>query len=472
MSDLRQDCVCQNVGLADAIKATLEIGVRRQAGLLVLAPVGRIDNLTSAEFQTRLLGTLTSGAADVVVDFSGVEYISSCGLHALMTASRQKSKERRLAVARLNAVVHEIFTISRFTHLVPIFATVEEASAAWDAPSPPQPAEPGTGSKPDPDAPLRVRFWGTRGSLPAPLCEHLVRGKIRDALLAARSHTLHTPEAIDAFIDKALPFSVRGTYGGNTSCVEIIAGSDEYVLCDLGTGVREFGNRVLREHGRERKQCFNIFLSHPHWDHIMGFPFFAPAYIPGNRIRIFGGHQELEEALGTQHSAPWFPVDFRSLAATIEFVALEPGQVCEVAGLSVTAMEQFHSGDSYAYRFSKGAKSVVYSTDCEHKYDCPDESYPFVEFYRNADLLIFDAMYSLGDTVSVKEHWGHSSNVVAVELAQAAQVKRLALFHHDPVLDDRMLEVVLADTARFEAISRRGAKAEVISAYDGLELTI
>jgi ribonuclease BN (tRNA processing enzyme) len=81
-------------------------------------------------------------------------------------------------------------------------------------------------------------------------------------------------------------------------------------------------------------------------------------------------------------------------------------------------------------------------------------------------------MYSLGDTVSVKEHWGHSSNVVAVELAQAAQVKRLALFHHDPVLDDRMLEVVLADTVRFEAISRRGAKAEVISAYDGLELTI
>jgi len=389
-----------------------------------------------------------------------------------MTATRQKSQERRLGVARLNAIVHEIFTISRFTHLVPIFATVEEARAAWDRPSPPKPAERRDDLKPDPSAPLRVRFWGTRGSLPAPLQESAIRGKIRDALLAARGQTLDTSEAIDTFIDDALPFSVRGTYGGNTSCVEIIAGSDEYVLCDLGTGIREFGNRVLREHGRGRKYCFNIFLPHPHWDHIMGFPFFAPAYIPGNRIRIFGGHQALEEALGTQHSAPWFPVDFRSLAATIEFVALEPGQVCEVAGLSVTAMEQFHSGDSYAYRFSKGAKSVVYSTDCEHKYDCLDESYPFVEFYRNADLLIFDAMYSLGDTLSVKEHWGHSSNVVAVELAQAAQVKRLALFHHDPILDDRMLEVVLADTVRFEAISRRRAKVEVLSAFDGLELTV
>jgi phosphoribosyl 1,2-cyclic phosphodiesterase len=317
-----------------------------------------------------------------------------------------------------------------------------------------------------------VRFWGTRGSLPAPLQGSAIRSKIRDALLVARGRTLDTPDAIDAFIDDALPFPVSGTYGGNTSCVEIIAGSDEYVLCDLGSGVREFGNRILREHDRGRKHCFNIFLSHPHWDHIMGFPFFAPAYIPGNRIRIYGCHQFLEEALGTQHSAPWFPIDFRSLAATIEFVTLEPGQVCEVAGLSVTAMEQSHSGDSYAYRFCKGAKSVVYSTDGEHKYDCLDESYPLVQFYRNADLLIFDAMYSLGDTVSVKQHWGHSSNVVAVELSQAAQVKRLALFHHDPVLDDRMLEVVLADTVRFEAISRRGAKVEVLSAYDGLDLTV
>jgi anti-anti-sigma factor len=158
MSDLQQDCVCENSGLGNAVKAMLEIGERRQAGLLVLTPVGRIDNLTSAEFRTRLLGAVTSGSADVVVDFSGVEYISSCGLHTLMTASRQKSKERRLAVVCLSAVVHEIFTISRFTHLVSIFVTVEEASAAWNTPSPPPPAEPRTRFKPDPDAALRVRF--------------------------------------------------------------------------------------------------------------------------------------------------------------------------------------------------------------------------------------------------------------------------------------------------------------------------
>src|SRR5438132_10650005 len=450
----------------------VDIGERRRANILVLAPVGRIDNLTSAEFQTRLLAAVTSSSADVVVDFSVVEYISSAGLRALMLASRQKPRERRLAVARLNAVVHEIFTISRFSHLVPVFATVEEASAAWEAPPRPQITAPQAEIKTEPTPPLRVHFWGTRGSLPAPLHERAVRSKIRDALLAARGRELDTPEAIDAFIDHALPFSVRGTFGGNTSCVEFITDGDEYVLCDLGTGVREFGTSLVREHGPGRKHCFNVFLSHAHWDHIMGFPFFAPAYIAGNRIRVYGCHSTLSQVLHTQQSAPFFPVDFRSLAATIEFVTLEPGHTYEVAGLSVTSIKQFHSGDSYGYRFSRGGKSIVYSTDCEHKYSRLDESYPFVGFYRNADLLIFDAMYSLGDTVSVKEDWGHSTNVVAVELAQAAGVRRLVLFHHEPAYDDRMLEEVFADTVRFAAISRRGHEVEVISAYDGLELEL
>ena len=132
-----------------------------------------------------------------------------------------------------------------------------------------------------------MRFWGTRGSLPAPLQESAIRSKIRDALRAARGRTLDTPEAIDALID-ALPFSVRGSYGGNTSCVEIITGGDEYVLCDLGTGIREFGNRVLREHGRERKHRFNIFLSHPHWDHIM-----VPVFRPGLHSREPNPHLRL-----------------------------------------------------------------------------------------------------------------------------------------------------------------------------------
>ena len=194
MNDLRQDCACQNVGLADATRSDLEIGERRQADTPVLAPVGRIDNLTSAEFRTRLLGALSSCSADVVIDFSRVEYISICGLRALMTASRQKSKERRLAVACLNAVVHEIFTISRLSRHVPIFATVEEASAALEMPAAPRPAERRAGLRRDTDAPLRLRFWGTRGSLPR-RCESL-RSVARSGCAArgARPFTRHIAE--------------------------------------------------------------------------------------------------------------------------------------------------------------------------------------------------------------------------------------------------------------------------------------
>ena len=448
----------------------MEIGERRVANNLVLQPVGRLDNLTSADFQARLVAAVTSAAEDIVIDFSSVEYISSAGLRALMVASRLKPKERRLAVACLNSVVTEIFAISRFGYVVPVFDTVEEASAARQDPPRPEAAVPRLEGHPV--RPLRVHFWGTRGSLPAPLRAHTVRAKIRDALFAARGQRLETDAAIDAFIDNSLTFSVRGTFGGNTSCVEIVTGGDEYVVCDLGTGVREFGNHVMAEHNPTAKGCFNVFLSHLHWDHIMGFPFFRPAYIPGNLIRIHSCHAALGEALHKQQSDPCFPVDFRALPATIEFVALEPGRTYEIAGLSVTSIKQFHAGDSYGYRFSRGNKTMVYSTDCEHKYSNLDQSYPFIAFYRNADVLIFDAMYSLADAISVKEDWGHSSNVVAVELAQAARVKRLVLFHHEPAYDDQMIEQVFADTVRFEEISRPGHKVEVISAYDGLELEL
>jgi phosphoribosyl 1,2-cyclic phosphodiesterase len=326
------------------------------------------------------------------------------------------------------------------------------------------------GSRRDQEIP--VPFWGTRGSVSAPLGHSAVRAKIRDALFAARGHDLSTPDAIDRFIDRDLPFSVRGTFGGNTSCIEIVTGNNEHLLCDLGTGLRDFGNHVLDRHGRDRQHCFNVFLSHPHWDHIEGFPFFAPAYIAGNRIRVHGCHKHLREALLGQQAVPYFPVPFEFLRATIEFVELEPGVEYQAAGFRVTAFKQSHSGESYGYRFSRGGKSIVYSTDCEHKVPILDASYRFVEFFRKADLLIFDAMYSLADMVTIKEDWGHSSNIIAVELAQLAEVRRLVLFHHEPACDDARIERVLGETIRYEEIVRNGHKVDIVSAYDGLELTV
>lgn len=319
---------------------------------------------------------------------------------------------------------------------------------------------------------MRVRFWGTRGSIPVALSLAAVRKKLIAALTQAAGRPLDTPEKIAAFVDQELDFAVGCTYGGNSSCVEIDTGGDEYVVCDLGSGARVLGNHVLATRGPRTPSTFHVFMSHLHWDHIMGFPFFLPAYIPGNRIRVHGCHAVMEEAFRRQHGAPSFPVDFAQLGATVEFVALEPGRTYEVAGLRVTAKRQRHGGDSYGYRFERDGRSLVYSTDSEHKLDDAGETQGFVEFFREADLVVFDAQYSLAEAVSIKEDWGHSSNVVGVELCQMARARHLCLFHHEPVLDDEQIAAVLRETRRFEEITRGDHRVLVSAAYDGLEIVL
>lgn len=324
---------------------------------------------------------------------------------------------------------------------------------------------------------MRARFWGTRGSLPVALTAFEVRRKIAHALVAASGRRFASLEAAQQFVD-GLPFSTARTYGGHSSCVEIeLDGPADtrppYVLCDLGSGARPFGNQVLAHHGPGNTNEFHVFMSHLHWDHIMGFPFFTPAYIPGNRIRIYGCHAELEHAFRRQQGPPSFPVGFDQLGADIEFVRLEPDVPLVVAGMTVTPAAQLHAGDSYGYRFEHAGKVVVYSTDSEHKLDDPTETERFIAFFRKADLVIFDAMYSLAEAISVKEDWGHSSNVVGVELCQLAGARHLALFHHEPIFDDARIASVEAEARRFEEITRDGRPALAITAaYDGLEIDV
>jgi phosphoribosyl 1,2-cyclic phosphodiesterase len=298
-----------------------------------------------------------------------------------------------------------------------------------------------------------------------------VRQKVVTALRGASGHTFASDAEIERHVD-GLAFAVAGTYGGNTSCVEIETGGPDYVICDLGSGLRPFGQAALARHGPASPQTYHIFVSHVHWDHIMGLPFFAPAYIPGNRLRIYGSHPGLGSALRRQQDEPSFPVDFSFLRADIEFVRLEPGKPRDVAGMTVTTMLQRHAGDSYGYRFEANGRSVVYTTDSEHKLDDPVETESFVAFFRNADVVIFDAMYSLADAVSIRADWGHSSNIVGVELCQMAGVRHLCLFHHEPAFDDSAIDAVLAETRRLEEITRTGDPLRVSAAFDGMEIAL
>ena len=318
---------------------------------------------------------------------------------------------------------------------------------------------------------MLVRFWGTRGSIPVALTSADIRHKVETALSLAVAKGVDSPEKVRSFIDNDLDFSISQTYGGQSPCVEIETGTAEYLVCDMGSGARAFGSRIMAA-PKSEPIVVNVLMSHVHWDHIMGFPFFTPAYVPGARIRIFGCHDIIEKAFRLQQSAPCFPVDFSRLSADIEFVKLEAGKSVDIAGYQVTPKLQRHTGDSYGYRFERDGKAIVYTTDSEHKLEDPSETESFVEFFRNADLVIFDAMYSLLDAVSVKEDWGHSSNMVGVELAQLANVKHLCMFHHEPAFNDERIQSVLNETIRFEKLTRGERPLIVTAAFDGMEIEV
>ncbi len=316
---------------------------------------------------------------------------------------------------------------------------------------------------------MEISFWGTRGSLPASIGFKDIKSKLKSALQLAVDEGLSKETDMDEFIENHLPFWVRGTYGTNTPCVEISDGKSSLIF-DAGTGIRDLGLNKVNDRSISAPYDFHIFISHPHWDHIQGFPFFIPIYMKGTRINIYGCHDNLERVFNIQQNAPFFPVKFSDLPSEITFNKLSPGQYHEINGFRVLPKEQRHPGSSYGYRIEKDGKIVVYSTDSEHKGE--EDITDFVEFFRDADLLIFDAQYTLAEAFTVKEDWGHSNNVIGVELAQRSGVKHLCLFHMEPTTDDKNIERFLYDTRRLANLLGEGDKLDVSIAYDGMNIKI
>lgn len=320
---------------------------------------------------------------------------------------------------------------------------------------------------------LDVTFWGTRGSIPRPQSGREIRSRIEAILTEAGPDDIASAEAIESFLDGGCRGALPTLYGGNTACVQVAEPDGPSILVDFGTGAREYAAHVMRTQGPVAEQPYHVLMSHFHWDHIMGFPFFMPAYIPGNVIHIYSCHDNVEECFRRQHGAPSFPVPFDVLGADIHFHIIEPDTDLEINGFNVRAHELNHTGRAFGYRIERGGSVAVYASDAEHKPEMISDAYPYVDFIRNADVLIFDAQYSLAEATSVKEDWGHSSNVVGVELGLMGSVKHLLFFHHEPLNNDERLDQIVREARRIEEIMRREkAPLEISGAYDGLVLRI
>jgi len=236
----------------------------------------------------------------------------------------------------------------------------------------------------------------------------------------------------------AAPGVATARVGGNTSCVEVVCGDDRLVF-DAGTGLRGLGDRLIAS----GPSATTILLSHLHWDHIQGLPFFTPIYVAGNWIEVVSGPNgtmPLEAALRRQMSAPFFPVDFDDVADQVRVREPRVGEPFAIGGARVTMAKLNHPDPVYGYRVEMRGASVVYATDTEH-FACVDPG--LVRLARGADLLIYDAQYT-PEEYPGKVGWGHSTWEAAVALARTAGVRRLVLFHHDPRRSDDAVEAIEA----------------------------
>ena len=317
---------------------------------------------------------------------------------------------------------------------------------------------------------MDITFWGTRGSIPSPLPPAEIDKKLAHVLVQAGSRVFKNEKEAREYLE-TIPFLDRSTAGGNTSCVEVRSGDDQIVF-DAGSGLRELGRKMMANGFVENKPPINILISHTHWDHICAFPLFTPNFIPGSKIAIHGCHEDMETRFRNQHHPYNFPVLFDQLQAEITFHDLEPEKQVEIAGFSVNPIQVSHPGDSYAYRVEKDGHSVVYATDASYNDLTPDGMKRYHDFYRDADVLIFDAFFDNLIESFQKSEYGHSSSFIGVDIALNADVKKLVLFHHDHLSDDDLLQRMLDSTLNYMNHVAPDAGCEVILAHEGLSLSL
>jgi phosphoribosyl 1,2-cyclic phosphodiesterase len=312
---------------------------------------------------------------------------------------------------------------------------------------------------------MQVFFWGVRGSIAAPLTNHELELKVEEAVRLGIQAGLQHYSDVSDFV-RTLPWHVWQTAGGNTSCVEVRAGK-ELLILDGGTGIRPLGIKLIQQ-SKGNPINASILLSHTHWDHICGIPFFVPAFNPKNAFTVYGPHPELEDRLRYQQDFRFFPVP---LASTFEFVQLSAEDHFTIGEVEIETIPLKHPGESFGYRITHNDKTLVYATDSEYKELSTEALKPIVDLLRGADLLIYDAQYTMVENVE-KADWGHSNMFTGIDLALEAGVKKLVFTHHEPGYDDKRLWELFQKAQEYEKISANREDFEICLAFEDLSFTL
>lgn len=316
---------------------------------------------------------------------------------------------------------------------------------------------------------IYVSFWGVRGSIPSSPEPSEYDQKLINILKDSRRKKLVDDQSIEEYVDQ-LPVEMKRFVGSNTSCVYVSV-DGKHIILDAGSGIRRLGEVLMKREFGDGHGEAHIFLSHTHWDHIMGFPFFAPSYKSGNNITIYGVHNGLEQRISNQQEDEYYPVSLSAMGAIIDFFQLRKEEAYDLDGIWITNKMLNHPGGSFGYRIDYHNKSIVYATDSEYKNIDKDRYAAYVDFFRDADILIFDAQFTIDESIE-KENWGHSTSLQGVDFAAEANVKHLLLFHHDPSYSDQKLEGILKDAIKYRNKHFKDKDIQISIAREGLELTI
>lgn len=314
---------------------------------------------------------------------------------------------------------------------------------------------------------LKAKFWGTRGSIPAPHAPDYTTTRITQLLerFFKQGHT--KADEIPQFL-KQVDKSELGGYGGNTPCVEIFNNTDQVVI-DGGSGIRALGQKMMGGPCGLGRGEVHIFFTHFHWDHLIGLPFFIPLFVPGNKIHMYSVQDYLPTAIQTIFRRPYFPVEYEKLPTKIEYHLLEPRHPHRHGSLTLTPYQLDHPDPCWGYRIESQGKSLAYCVDTEGLRVSRQELDKDLPLYLGADAMIFDAQYTLLEATE-RVNWGHAAATIGLDIAMREGIKQVAFMHFDPSASEEKIAEAESQTrsyceAALGSASRAGSKVYEVHWY-------